>query len=452
MLGQAIVSYEVFTGKSLPRRGFFRYWTNALVLCAGLAGLISWTLVRGVNPLYSLLTAALMVIGFYALFTWRSFAEREQFMQSVRPFVGSHRFIQQIASQDSSARSRAESIFKAMCEEVLNTNHAAIIPSGALSGLAGSPLIYPPHDKLPQQEIDLAALSGAGTPLVALKNDETLRPYRWAVALQAERGTIGTMLVGAKQDGGLYTEEEITTARAGAERIVDMLAGEEMARRLLDLQRRRLMENTIMDRRARRTLHDEVLPELHAALLQISALPRTDPAVENAIKALTGAHRQIADLIHNVSEASLPNRQKNIADAIRAMIDGEFKDEFDSVRWEVSGEPPVLDPLVAEVVYYAVREAVRNSALHGRDKSRNRPLNLAVQVACTTSLTITLDDDGLGLKAGPRHDEAPGSQGGLSLHQTMLAVVGGTMTVADRPEGGTRATISVPVARQAAAA
>jgi hypothetical protein len=35
MLGQALVAYEVFTGKSLPRRGLLRFWRNALALAAG---------------------------------------------------------------------------------------------------------------------------------------------------------------------------------------------------------------------------------------------------------------------------------------------------------------------------------------------------------------------------------------------------------------------------------
>ena len=44
LLGQAIVSYEVFTGKTLPRRGLARYWRNALILAAGFGGLMAISL------------------------------------------------------------------------------------------------------------------------------------------------------------------------------------------------------------------------------------------------------------------------------------------------------------------------------------------------------------------------------------------------------------------------
>src|SRR5439155_23344426 len=35
LLGRAVVSYEIFTGKTLPRRGLLWQWRNAVVLAAG---------------------------------------------------------------------------------------------------------------------------------------------------------------------------------------------------------------------------------------------------------------------------------------------------------------------------------------------------------------------------------------------------------------------------------
>ena len=43
LLGQAIVAYEVFTGATLPRRGFARYWRNAIILGAGYSALLAAT-------------------------------------------------------------------------------------------------------------------------------------------------------------------------------------------------------------------------------------------------------------------------------------------------------------------------------------------------------------------------------------------------------------------------
>ena len=40
LLGQAIVAYEVFTGKTLPRRGLIRHWHRAVILAAGYGGVV----------------------------------------------------------------------------------------------------------------------------------------------------------------------------------------------------------------------------------------------------------------------------------------------------------------------------------------------------------------------------------------------------------------------------
>ena len=77
------------------------------------------------------------------------------------------------------------------------------------------------------------------TPIVPLPLVE-YPDLRWAIPLWAERGRIGVLLLGEKADGGLYTQEEIEIARASGERIVDMLAAEQMATRLMQLQRQRL--------------------------------------------------------------------------------------------------------------------------------------------------------------------------------------------------------------------
>ncbi len=37
LLGQVIVSHEIFTGKTLPRRGFFRQWRNVIILGAAIS-------------------------------------------------------------------------------------------------------------------------------------------------------------------------------------------------------------------------------------------------------------------------------------------------------------------------------------------------------------------------------------------------------------------------------
>ena len=51
----------------------------------------------------------------------------------------------------------------------------------------------------------------------------------WAVPLWSERGLIGIMLLGEKNDRGLYTQEEIEIARASGERLIDTQASAEIS-------------------------------------------------------------------------------------------------------------------------------------------------------------------------------------------------------------------------------
>ncbi len=445
LLGQAVVSYEVFTGKTLPRRGFFRHWRNVCLLAAGYSAVIGWSLVIQLRPVYSLLlTTALMAI-FYALFSWQSFVHRELFMARLRPFVSSQRLMQHLVSPAGDTTTLANQLFQAVCRDVLGTTQAGLIPLGVLAPLAGPPLAYPPGAHLVQ--VPTGVLPQEPAASIVPLDPETPDGLRWVIPLWAERGLIGALLLGSKQDGGLYTQEEVEIARAAGERIVDMLAGEQMARRLVELQRRRVAETRVMDLRTRRTLHDETLPALHAAVLSLSRQP-TEADLRQTIAALTDAHRQISDLLHapTAAGAEMP-AAADLAGALQTMVAEEFADAFDSVRWQVAEVLPALDPLAQEVIFFAVREAVRNAALHGRGQTPNRPLNLWVAVQSDQGLSITVRDDGVGLRytdARPEGDLAAGSGGGLALHSTMMAVLGGSLVVEALAEAGTQVTIALP--------
>ena len=115
---------------------------------------------------------------------------------------------------------------------------------------------------------------------------------------------LGVLLLGEKRGRGLYTQEEIEIARASGERLIDSQAGAEMARRLMGLQRERLTESQVLDQRARRVLHDDVLPRLHAAMLTLGA--PGDESYTDTVEALADAHRQIADLLHEMPTVTAP--------------------------------------------------------------------------------------------------------------------------------------------------
>lgn len=440
LLGQAIVSYEIFTGKTLPRRGFFRQWRSAVILAAGYSTLTGWTLTIHLRPVYSLLLSTLLVVAFYALFGWRSFAERERSIESLRPFVGSQRLYEHLLAPQAPPDADAAGLFRALCADVLGARLAYLVPVGELAPLVGAPPAYPGGEPPPLGDL-LGQFTSPQTMCIPL-DPARYAGAVWAVPLWSERGLIGVLLLGEKRDGGLYTQEEIEIARAGGERLIDAQAGAEMARRLMALQRERLAHSQLLDQKARRVLHDDVLPNLHAALLTLNSGQAGEVAA-----LLTQAHRRIADLLREMPTAVVPEVARwGLMDALRRAVEEEFGRAFDEVVWHIEPqaeqEARLLPPLVAEVLFGAAREAIRNAARHGRGQDASRPLHLRVGAIWRDGLEITVEDDGVGMGQAVGLTETSGQ--GLALHSTMMAVVGGTLAIESAPGAYTRVVLALP--------
>lgn len=442
LLGQAIVAYEVFTGRSLPRRGFSRHWRRAVVLAGGYSVLVAGSVVGGLRPIYSLLLTALLMTAFYALLVWRSFSDRERTLAQLRPFVSSQRLMPHVL--DVQASPDVNAVLSALCNDVLGAQRIVLVPVGATVPLMGTALAFPPDTPppaLPAQEL-VAAFAHPGMAGMAVEL-ERYGGTGWVVPLWAENRLAGLLLLGDKRDGGFYTQEEIELARAGGEQLLDLCAGAEMARRLMIMQRQKLSANQIVDQRTRRVLHDEVLPNLHAALLSISA---GDAGTEVA-RLLEGTHRQVADLLRAMPVTGAPTLERlGLVGALRRVVEGELPEAFDDVTWQVSSEAEArlraLAPLTAEVVYYAAREVFRNAAHHGRDGHCSDPFVLSVRVTGEGGAVIRIEDNGKGIDPS-RVPESDSGQG-LALHSTMMAVIGGTLELDSVPGGGTRVTLRVP--------
>jgi anti-sigma regulatory factor (Ser/Thr protein kinase) len=353
----------------------------------------------------------------------------------------------------------ASNLLAALCQDVLGTAHAQLVPLGRMAPLVTTPLCYPPQSALlpltstPSLPRDLEA---GMTRLTA-----AFAPYGWAISLWDERGRMGVLLVGEKLDDGLYSQEEMETAQAAGERIVQLLAGEQMVRRLMELQRKRTVEQRVMDLRTRRTLHDEILPALHLAVLQLGRADRQEATVAEALGTLTEAHAAIAALL--TASQPAPTRAADpceLVSALRTLVAHEFAHSFEEVCWQgwLAHERPLfVDDLVGEVVVGAAREAIRNAATHGRGGHAHRPLRLEIGLCVTEEravgesegeageITLTIQDNGVGLGAAQRSRVGNKREGGngLSLHSTLLAMVGGYLAVESSTNGGTVVRIGV---------
>jgi len=490
VVGQALVAYEVFTGKTLPRRGLLRFWRNAVALSAGYSLLAAWSLTLQLRPIYSVLLTAALLSVFYALFSWRAYAERESYMRQLRPFVAGQPLYQQLLEQARTPAGEAPTAaadpqtaaaaasFQALCRAVLGARLAYLVPLGPAAPLAGPALSYAEPNAAPQLDgphaaplaalvtsrevsafpVEPAQAGGAYLALPLWSERPALALLGRSAAGPAAEGLIGLLLLGEKSDGGLYTQEEIDIARAGGERLMDALASAELARRLLVLQRQRLAESQVVDQRTRRVLHDDVLPQLHAALLHLhsEAAAQSAPATAEAAALLAAAHRQIAELLRELPAGPLPDVARlGLVDALRKSVAGEFARSFDAVDWALTPEAEAraraLPDLTAEVLFYAAREALRNAARHARRGQAAAPLRvrLAVTLPRADGLELTIEDDGAGVDSadgagGVGSPASTSSSGqGLALHATLLAVVGGTLTVESQPGAFTRVRLLI---------
>ena len=447
LLGQAIIAYAVFTGKTLPHHELKRQWRNAIILALGYGVVVGGSLSLNLLPIYSLLVTTLLMTLFYALLSWRSYAWREHYMRRLRPFVASQHLYEHLLTPKA-VPPRVDMVtpFQALCDDILGARLAYLIPVGPLAPLV-TPLSYPAALPPPSLPPDLIKnFTSPQTMFISLEPDRVGGAV-WAVPLWSERGLIGLLLLGAKRDDNLYNQEEIEIARASGERLIDTQASAEIARSLMALQRQRLTESQLLDRQTRRVLHDDVLPQLHTALLTLSAIPTANGQTGEAVNLLTDAHRQISNLLHEIPTPIEPTLARwGLIGALKQIVADELPHAFDAVTWHIEPEAEqagrTLSPLTAEVVLYALREAMRNTARHGRGDNPNRPLHLTITATQRKGLAIQVEDNGVGIESAA--PSTNGSGQGLTLHSTMLAVIGGTLDVESVPDTYTRLTVALP--------
>jgi signal transduction histidine kinase len=439
LLGQAVVAYEVFTGRILPRRGLARYWRNAVLLAAGYSLVVGWSLAGRVMPITILLLATVMMTVFYALLGRRSYTERDSFLEVLRPFVTSQRLYERVtAGGESPVDADAAGPFRALCSEILGCDRAALMATGPMAPLWGPPLTYPegfsPIPPLPE------TIGDSGRPAVVNLEAGRADKLRWALMLSSRRGPIGLLLLGEKRGGSLYAQEDFEIAQAACERFIDTQTSAELTRRLFAIQRERLVGSRILDRKTRRVLHDEILPALHTSLLALSGKNPGDPESEKALADLAATHRRISQLLLDTPSAP-PSEDLSggIVEALRRLMEEEMPVSFDEVRWQIDPlsdqAARALPPMYLEVWFYAAREAVRNAARYGRGADGSRPLHLAITLSGSETLEIAIEDDGVGVQSVAPSKDATGQ--GLALHSTMMAVIGGELTVENRAGGGT---------------
>ena len=438
LLGQAMTAYELFTEKTLPRREVVRQWRRAILLAAGYGVLMGGALAWGLEPEYAVLLTALLMTAFFALQSWRSRVEWEQAMRQLRPFVSSQRWYDSLIMAQADEQVGPEP-FQVLCENLLNTTTAYLIPTGPTAALIAAQR-YPAECAEPALG-SLAQQALTKPELILPIDPQQYGGAIWAVALWREQGLAGLLLLGPRRDNSLYTQEEVEIARSAGERLIDLAAGVALSQRLMRLQRERMTATQMLDQRTRRTLHDEVLPLIHTAMLSLAS----GATAEAAIQQLGAAHQEVSNLLRTLPPTVAPEIARlGLLEALKRMVAVEFAAAFDEVTWRCDAgtedQAARLSPLAAETLYYAAREAVRNAAKHARrpDLPAGLRLTLTARVA-DQQFQLAIADNGPGLP------QTPGNGQGLALHGTLMAVVGGSLALETNAGQGTRVVLAVGV-------
>ena len=395
-VGQAVVSYEIFTGKILPRQGLKRYWKWAIILSLGFGAIVSWALLIHLESIFILILSIILITAVYAILGWSSFIEQDHYVKSLRPFISSqHLYDQLILQNPDSYGLEITAAFHALCSDILGVKQAQLVPLGIFGPLVGSALSYPGNIEARENEARLLEIQQSintkigFTPLL-LPDSRYFGQNALAISLWSERGLIGALVLGEKVNTGLFTQEEIDIARTVGERLIDSKASNELARRLMEFERQRLSETRVIDQQTRRMLHDDILPRLQSVMIYLSSGSST---TERTIQQLGEIHHQLSDLMHELPMVIEPElATRGLVGALQLSIENEYRPYFNSLTWQIDDKVAEnirsFTPYVSNVLYHATREAVRNSAHHGRQSETDHPINLLISITWQDKLII----------------------------------------------------------------
>jgi two-component sensor histidine kinase len=478
LIGYSIVRHGILIERSLSRRGFLAQWRGIVIVSTGVSIFIALLVAFTHSNPGGLLLITALATGAYALFTWSSYTAHDRYIALLGPFVRSTSLRHWLNTDLQKTEQDLETLFNHLCHNVLavqcaylhvlagptRRNFSYRWPSQAVPGI-----LIPALKNRRKQERDAAwIMNGVSeTPSRIQIPVNGVPMICWVLPIHDERGLVATLYLGPREDGGAFTDEDMNLAHACGQRILDTLGDHEAMQAVAGLLRRRIIDVKLLGAQQRRVLHDEILPQMHLALLRLEtlrSLPGTKEksvsgeaeltqAVDETIARITDAHRRLAAMMR-ATAPSAPHRLESdgMIYAIRTMLDQDFQHSFDEVEWRVSDETAayideVTPPAIAELIFAAVQEALRNAARHARGSDVHRRLRLIFKASWNksdNSLEVIVADDGVGIASAS--SSTTGTGGGLLTHSALLAIAGGSLTIKSSPGEGVTVRILLPAA------
>ncbi len=451
LVGQAIVSYEIFTGKPMPRSGFMSQWILILIISSGLAILTSFMFELEMKRIYLLMFSVIISAGLFALFTWQVNVDRDNTFKQLRYILSAGTLLDKVLSGQSnvSIRTSIDSEFSRLISDLLNLECGIFVPGQIYTQLEIPWVTYPESLQVDQQKM-LALINGSRSGENPGEFNFVVDgiQFRWIIPIISNRGVDGWLILGNKSSRGFITLEEIEIGRSAAERMADAWVSATLARKLVLLQRERFTDQILIEQRPRRIIHDDVLPLLHAAMLHNQS---TESELKNQTnQELSKAHKMLSDLIRQMPSYQLDQFEtRSIEEAIQIMANNEFKSAFSELSITADMNIPKLEQKITtsqkEVVYFAVREAVRNAARYANPSDGDQLPSLSINLRDDEGLLVEIIDNGKGT-VQPSQPSIGNGQG-LVIHSLLVSIFGGKMQIANETGTSNKVTIFIPVYR-----
>src|SRR6266568_6155354 len=492
LVGYSVVRHGVLIERPLARRGFFEQWRGIVIVATTVAIFIALLVDFTRSNLGGLLLITSLATCVYALFTWSSYTAHDRYIALLGPFLRSTNLRHWLNTDQQKTERGLEDLFFHLCEDVLAVECARLVvmagqvrrsfsyrwPGDAWVGKSTGIPMSPPASAL------VGALGGDTHPYSGRPHARRVQMtvnrqamICWVLPIYDELGLVATLYLGPRQDGAVFTDEDMDLAHACGQRILDTLSDHEAMQAVAGLLRRRIVDVKLLGAQQRRVLHDDILPQMHLALLHLETLrsfihsdslpsPQEEvntsspgQVLNEAVDMISDAHRRLAALMRATAPGA-PHRleRDGLMDAICAILQQDFQHAFDEVEWCVSEETAhcideVTPPAIAELIFAAVQEALRNAARHARGTDVHRRLRLTLKASCSQpgsqpgsqpepNLEVVVADDGVGIISAS--SSTTGTGGGLLTHSALLAIAGGNLTVKSAPGEGVTVRIVLP--------
>ncbi len=227
--------------------------------------------------------------------------------------------------------------------------------------------------------------------------------------------------------------EEVTGVARALNEMLDRLESERAAS-----GRRALAAQEAERRRVARELHDEVGQLLTSVVLQLEGASRMalPPLRDNLVEAQETA-REGVEAVREIARGLRPPAldEFGLRAALVALAEGFMERTGLAVRHEIAGRLPALDGDAELAVYRVAQEALTNAARHA--SASIVELSLAQS---NGAIRLSVCDDGAGISAARLHNGG----GGLAGMRERALLIGGSLHIGLRQEGGTEVVLEVP--------